>query len=97
MIKRFHVYIMTNRRDGVLYVGVTSDLARRISDHRLGAAEGFTKRYNLHRFVWLEEHPTAEDAIKREKQLKAWNRAWKIQLIEAGNPDWEDLFERMLV
>lgn len=88
---------MTNRRDGVLYVGVTSDLAKRIHQHRSGAVEGFTKRYNLHRFVWLEEHTTAEEAITREKQIKKWNRAWKIRLIEEMNPEWVDLFERMLV
>ena len=97
MPKRFFVYIMTNRPDGVLYVGVTSDLLRRVHEHRTGAIVGFTKRYNLHRLVWFEEHGTAEQAILREKRIKRWRRAWKVRLIAERNPDWRDLFGEIAV
>lgn len=92
MSKRLFVYMMTNRPNGVLYVGMTSDLLRRVHEHRTGAVPGFTTRYNLRRLVWMEESATAGDAIAREKRLKKWNRAWKIRLIEEANPDWNDLF-----
>ena len=93
MPKRFFVYIMTNRPDGVLYIGVTSNLPARVHQHRTGAVEGFTKRYNLHRLVWAEEHETAASAIQREKHMKKWNRAWKVKRFERDNPNWDDLFE----
>jgi putative endonuclease len=86
------VYIMTNRTNGVLYIGVTSDLVRRVHDHREGAISGFTKRYNLKTLVYFERHDEILSAIAREKSMKAWRRAWKIQLIETGNPDWADLW-----
>ena len=87
------VYIVCDKRHGTLYTGVTSDLARRIWAHRSGTAEGFTKRYGLKLLVWYERHATMEGAITREKQIKAWRRAWKVKLIERMNPTWRDLYE----
>lgn len=87
---------MSNRRDGVLYVGVTSDLVKRVWQHREKQVPGFTSRYQLDRLVWFEQHPTMESAILREKQLKAGNRARKCALIEAMNPDWDDLWPRIV-
>jgi putative endonuclease len=90
------VYILTNHKDGRLYIGVTSDLAQRIYDHRRGMGSEFTRRYRLHRLVYVEAHATMPLAIAREKRLKAWNRAWKVRLINHDNPNWEDLFDRFL-
>ena len=90
------VYIMSNRKDGVLYIGVTSDLSRRIVQHREGKGSAFCRRYGLKRLVYAEEHDSIEDAIAREKAMKAWKRAWKIELIEAVNPAWDDLFDVVL-
>ena len=87
------VYIVCDRRHGTLYTGVTSDLARRIWEHRMGTVEGFTKRYGLKLLVWYEVHETMEEAIIREKQIKAWKRSWKVRLIEGVNPTWCDLYE----
>jgi putative endonuclease len=87
------VYIMTNRPRGVLYVGVTSDLVRRISEHREGSEEGFSSRYRLKCLVLAEEHPTIAYAIRRGKNLKRWSRQWKIDLVESVNPDWRDLWQ----
>ena len=89
------VYIMTNKRDGVLYIGVTADLSARIMQHRTGGGSQFCRRYGLDRLVLVEDYPTIEEAIAREKALKAWNRAWKIELIEAANPEWRDLSEHL--
>ena len=86
------VYIMSNRKDGVLYIGVTSDLSRRIVQHREGKGSAFCRRYGLTRLVYAEEHDSIGDAIAREKAMKAWKRAWKIELIEGVNPAWDDLF-----
>ena len=86
------VYIMSNRRDGVLYIGVTADLSRRIIQHREGKGSAFCRRYGLTRLVYAEEHDSIEDAIAREKAMKAWKRAWKIELVEGVNPEWDDLF-----
>jgi putative endonuclease len=90
------VYIMTNRQNGVLYIGVTSDLPRRASEHREGVVEGFTRRYRLKRLVYAEHHSDIRDAIQREKNIKHWPRAWKIQLIESQNPHWTDLYDSLL-
>ncbi len=90
------VYILANRRQGALYTGVTADLMRRISEHRLGLVPGFTRKYGIKRLVWMEPFGEIVPAIAREKQIKAWNRAWKIELIEAGNPEWDDLAVRLL-
>ena len=89
-------YIMTNRKDGVLYIGVTSDLSRRIVQHREGKGSAFCRRYGLKRLVYAEEHDSIEEAIAREKAMKAWKRAWKIELIEGENPEWDDLFSVVL-
>jgi putative endonuclease len=86
------VYIMSNRKDGVLYIGVTSDLSRRIVQHREGKGSAFCRRYGLTRLVYAEEHDSIGDAIAREKAMKAWKRAWKIELVEGVNPEWDDLF-----
>lgn len=88
-------YILTNRPNGVLYVGVTSDLAARMMQHRAGQGSVFCRRYGLTRLALAEPHSDIVTAIAREKALKAWKRAWKIQLIESVNPEWEDLFERL--
>lgn len=93
--KRIFVYLLASRRNGTLYVGVTSDLLRRVHEHREGLIEGFTKRYGVKQLVWYEAHDTAEDAILREKRLKRWNRAWKIGLIEKDNPDWVDRWDAL--
>lgn len=90
-MKRFYVYILTNKRNGTIYIGVTNNLPRRLDEHRSGFVEGFTKKYGLQRLVYYEVVDEAEVAIKREKQLKKWNRAWKISLIEKLNPEWRDL------
>jgi len=82
---------MASKRNGTLYCGVTSDLTKRIYQHRNGIYEGFSKKYDVKRLVWFEQHETMEAAITREKQIKKWNRAWKLELIEKGNPDWKDL------
>ena len=89
------VYIMTNRRNGTLYVGVTGDLARRAWEHREGFVNGFTKKHGLKVLVFAERHETITDAIQREKVLKHWTRARKVRLIEADNPQWADLYERL--
>jgi putative endonuclease len=89
------VYIMTNRRNGTLYVGVTSDIARRAWEHRTGAIDGFTKRYSLKRLVYAEPHATMPLAIQREKTIKGWPRAWRVRLINKSNPEWQDLYDQL--
>ena len=89
------VYIMTNRPNGTLYIGVTSDLARRVWEHREGLIEGFTKRYGLKRLVYAERYDDIRIAIQREKNMKHWPRTWKVRLILRDNPEWEDLYGRL--
>jgi putative endonuclease len=89
------VYILTNRPNGILYTGTTSDLPRRVWQHRQRLSAGFTKRYNLQRLVWFEFHDRIEAAIQTERNMKHWPRAWKVRLILAMNPEWEDLYERL--
>ncbi|ADR36838.1 GIY-YIG nuclease family protein [Oceanithermus profundus] len=86
------VYILASRKNGVLYIGVTAVLKRRVWEHKEGIGSAFTRRYGVHKLVYFEAHPTMESAISREKQLKNWKRAWKIALIESANPDWDDLW-----
>jgi len=86
-------YILASRRNGTLYVGMTSDLPQRMALHKQGLIEGFTKKYRVHRLVYYEMHPTMDAAILREKCLKEWRRLWKIRLIESFNPEWIDLFD----
>jgi putative endonuclease len=88
-----YVYILTNRPDGILYVGVTSDLVRRIFEHRSGFVDGFTKRYGLKRLVYFEQFDDIRNAIQREHNIKHWSRAWKVRKIVAMNPDWDDLYD----
>ena len=90
------VYIITNHRHGTLYTGVTSNLARRMYEHRKGLIEGFSKRYDLKTLIWYEVHDTMAAAITREKQIKAWKRGWKIELIEKMNPMWLDLHDDLV-
>jgi len=92
MDKTFCVYILASKRNGTLYVGVTSNLVQRVWQHKEGFVEGFTREYGVKTLVWLERHDSAEAAITREKQIKKWNREWKVQLIEAANPYWNDLY-----
>jgi putative endonuclease len=87
------VYIMTNRPNGILYVGVTSDLVRRVFEHRTGAVAGFTRRYGLKRLVYFERFEDIRDAIQREHNIKHWSRAWKVRRIMIENPDWHDLYD----
>lgn len=84
------VYILASRRNGTLYVGVTSDPMKRVWEHKSDLAEGFTKRYRVHKLVWYEVHETIESAIHREKAIKEWKRKWKLELIEKENPEWMD-------
>ena len=95
MPKPGYVYIMTNRRNGTLYIGVTSDLAKRVYEHRIGAAPGFTKRYGLKTMVYYEAHADIETAIVREKAMKNWRREWKLRRINEMNPGWHDLFDEI--
>ena len=90
------VYIVTNKPNGTLYVGVTGDIARRIWEHREGIVDGFTKRYGLKCLVYVEQHETIELAIQREKTMKQWRRAWKLRTISAANPDWVDLYDTLV-
>ena len=89
------VYILASKRNGTLYVGVTNDVVRRVWEHKTNAVEGFTKRYGVHRLVYTEFHETIPDAIRREKQIKKWRRAWKLELIGRSNPQWRDLYDDM--
>ena len=89
------VYIMASKRNGTLYTGVTSDLNRRVWEHKNDITKGFTKRYGVHTLVYCEFHADMNSAIMREKQIKKWNRAWKLELIEQDNPDWRDLADEL--
>ncbi|HLT45637.1 MAG TPA: GIY-YIG nuclease family protein [Rubricoccaceae bacterium] len=90
-----YVYILASGYNGTLYIGVTNDLLRRTWEHRHGVIEGFTKRYGVHRLVYYEAFQDIRDAIVRERRLKKWNRAWKLRLISAANPTWDDLYEQL--
>jgi putative endonuclease len=95
-VKQFYVYILCSKRNGTLYTGVTYDLIKRVYEHKNDLAEGFTKSYGVHILVWYEFHHTAASAITREKQIKKWNRKWKLELVESNNPEWRDLYNEML-
>ncbi len=88
-------YILANRRNGTLYVGVTSDLNRRVWEHKVDVTDGFTNRYGVHTLFYAEFHATMEEAILREKRIKSWRRAWKMKLIEEANPTWRDLYDEI--
>ncbi len=89
---QYYIYILANKRNGTLYIGVTSNLIKRLYEHKNNIIEGFTKKYNIHKLVYYETTNDIESAIRREKQLKKWNRKWKINLIENSNPEWIDLY-----
>jgi putative endonuclease len=95
--KMFFVYLLASQPHGTLYVGVTSDLVQRVGQHKSKAVPGFTSTYRVDRLMWFEAHELWEPAIRREKQIKEWKRAWKIQLIEADNPHWADLYPHLTV
>ena len=95
-MKHGWVYMMTNRKGGVLYIGVTSDLASRVYAHKQGAVAGFTQKYRCKRLVWFEYFENLHDARRREVQMKEWRRDWKIELIEKANPGWTDLFDQLV-
>ena len=94
--KSYCVYILSSKRNGTLYVGVTNNLVKRIWEHKNNVADGFTKKYAVRYLVYFEQHNNPESAITREKQIKKWNRLWKIRLIEEKNPEWSDLHEQIL-
>lgn len=94
--KLYFVYILASKRYGTLYTGVTGDIGGRIYEHKNDLLPGFTSRYGVHMLVWHEAHSDVHAAIEREKQIKGWNRDWKIRLIEKMNPNWEDLYVRVL-
>ncbi|ANY79770.1 GIY-YIG nuclease [Microvirga ossetica] len=96
MAEAFYVYILATRKDGPLYVGITSDLPKRVFEHKTHAIPGFTARYNVDRLVYFEVFEDPVTAISREKQLKKWRRAWKVELIERDNPEWRDLAEEFI-
>ena len=96
MNKQPAVYILASKKNGTLYIGVTSDLAKRIWEHKNNLAEGFTNRYSVHHLVWYELHERMESAIEREKRLKEWKRIWKLELIENSNPNWLDLYDTII-
>ncbi len=96
MNKTYYVYILANKFNGTLYVGVTSNLVKRIWEHKGGLADGFTKKYGIKHLVYYEDHIDIENAIKREKRLKDWKRQWKIDLINKTNPNWNDLYQEII-
>lgn len=93
MNRRYWVYMLASGHYGTLYIGVTSDLIKRVWEHKNNVVEGFTSKYEVHHLVWFEEHSSVDAAIKREKRLKKYNRDWKINLINEKNPHWDDLYE----
>ncbi len=96
MEKQPCVYILTNQRDGTLYIGVTSNLSKRVWEHKQKLVSGFTQKYCLDKLVWYEVHETMSSAISREKAMKEWKRQWKLKTIEATNPDWQDLYRELV-
>ena len=95
-MKQYYVYILASKKDGVLYIGVTSDLIGRTWQHKEAVVKGFSEKYWVKKLVYFEVHQEIEQAITREKQMKKWNRDWKIRLIEENNPDWNDLYETIV-
>ena len=95
-MKKPAVYILENKQRGTLYIGVTSDLLKRVYQHRSNTVEGFSKKYDIHILVYIEQFENMYEAIKREKQLKKWKRVWKVELIENSNPEWNDLYSEII-
>jgi putative endonuclease len=96
MNKQPAVYVLASKRNGTLYIGVTSDLVKRIWQHKNNMIEGFTKRYGVHQLVWYELHENMQSAIEQEKRMKEWKRKWKMELIESMNPNWQDLYHTVV-
>jgi putative endonuclease len=96
MERQYWVYMLASGRNGTLYVGVTNDPARRVYEHREKLIEGFTSKHGVNRLVWCELHGSIDEAIAQEKRLKRWRRAWKLELIERGNPEWDDLYPTLV-
>ncbi|NTV95452.1 MAG: GIY-YIG nuclease family protein [Thiobacillus sp.] len=96
MKKQPCAYILASQRNGTIYIGVTSDLVKRVFEHKQDLVDGFTKQYGVHLLVWYEQHDNMVSAISREKQLKKWNRAWKLKLIEETNSEWRDLYDEIV-
>lgn len=92
----YFVYILTNKRNGTLYTGVTNDLIRRVYEHKTNSIEGFSKKYSTHTLIYYEEFSDINTALGREKQLKKWKRLWKLKLIESLNPNWDDFYEKII-
>jgi putative endonuclease len=92
-MKQYYVYILCSKRNGTLYTGITSNLIKRVYEHKNNLVEGFTEKYHTHLLVWYETHKSSESAILKEKQIKAWKRQWKLRLIEENNPEWNDLYD----
>lgn len=97
MNKQYYVYITASQRNGTLYIGMTNDLARRIDEHKAGALPGFTEKYHVHVLVYYEVYDKPDEAIRREKNMKAWKREWKLRAIEQVNPAWKDLSNELLL
>ena len=95
-MNQYYVYILASKKNGTLYIGLTRDLVKRCYEHKHDLVEGFTKKYQVHTLVYYETHDNAIEAIAREKQIKKWNRNWKIRLIEEMNPDWRDLYDEII-
>ena len=96
MKSTFYVYMLANKKDGTLYAGVTSDLIKRVYEHKTNVIKGFTSKYNVHKLVYFEVHSEIYAAITREKQIKKWKRQWKVDLIEENNPKWDDLYKTLI-
>ena len=95
-MNQYYVYILASRKDGTLYIGVTGDLIKRVWEHKNDLVDGFSKKYKIHNLVWYEITNDIESAIMKEKQLKKWNRKWKIKLIEENNINWKDLYDEVI-
>ncbi len=95
-MRQYYVYILSSKRNGTLYIGVTSSLTKRVFEHKNNVVDGFTKKYNVHTLVYYEIYGNIQDAIVREKQMKKWRRQWKINLIEKNNPQWNDLYDQIV-
>ena len=93
---QYYIYILANKRNGTLYIGVTSNLIKRLYEHKNNIIEGFTKKYNIHKLVYYETTNDIESAIRREKQLKKWNKKWKLEIIEKNNLEWKDLYFELI-
>lgn len=95
-MKKYYVYILASHKNGTLYIGVTNDLVKRVWQHKQKVVEGFTQKYDVSMLVYFEEYDDPKEAIKREKNMKAWQRQWKLNLIEENNPAWQDLYDKII-